>query len=198
MKIENRKMKNPQNSPTKLTDAADALKGVRVGLCLLVEDTFAVKFINSDMAGGVDDAAVTHADAHMNDAAISILEEGQVVTLYITEADLDATGRLLRRIARQPDIQGFETDLRETRTIDATLGATTPEVRGVEETALSEVGGAIEGDILLVVHPSLITIIYTAYLRPFLLAEKHLHGVAGEELVDHLGAVTALGTHGHR
>lgn len=163
MKIENRKMKNPQNSPTKLTDATDALKDVRVGLCLLVEDTFAVKLINSDMAGGVDDAAVTHADAHMNDAAISILEEGQVVTLHITEADLVATGHLLRGIARQPDIQGFETYLRKTRTVDAALGTATPEVRGVKEIALGEVGSAIEGNILFVVHPTLVTIIYTPH-----------------------------------
>ena len=99
MKIENRKMKNPQNSPTKLTDATDALKGVRVGLCLLVEDTFAVKLINSDMAGGVDDAAVTHADAYMDDAAVSILEESKVVALNVARAYLDAASGLLAGVA---------------------------------------------------------------------------------------------------
>ena len=40
------------------------------------EDSLGIELVDADLTGGVDDAAVAHADAHMDDAPFGILEEG--------------------------------------------------------------------------------------------------------------------------
>ena len=43
----------------------------------------------------MDNTSVTHADTHMDNASLGVLEESEVVTLHVTQADLVAAGYLL-------------------------------------------------------------------------------------------------------
>lgn len=174
-------------------DAADGMEAVGVGRA--VENALAVEGVDAHLSGGVDDAAVAEADAYVDDAPLGVLEEGEVVAQGVARADLDAAGGLLRRVARKPEVQRLETDLREARAVDAGGGASAPEVGGAEEEALREVGRGAERHILLVVHPALVTVIVQAYCAPFLLAAQHLEGVARQQLIDHLRTVGRLAPH---
>ena len=69
------------------------MEPVSVGLA--VEDSRGVELVNAHETRRVDDTAVTHADAHMDNAALVVLEEGQVVALDVAEADFVAAGDLL-------------------------------------------------------------------------------------------------------
>lgn len=66
------------------------------------------------------DTAIAHANAHMYNTTVGILKESQVITQYITEADLVSCRHLLRGIARKPDSQSLEAYLRQARAVDAT------------------------------------------------------------------------------
>ena len=102
----------------------DGMKAVRVFLSVVY--SLLVEGVDTYETGGVNNAAVTHADAHMDDTAVGVLEESEVVALHVAKAHLVATGILLRSIARQPHPHGFETDLREARTVDAAPRTTAP------------------------------------------------------------------------
>ena len=178
-------------------DAADGVEGVTVLLCAFDEDAAGVEGVDADLAGGVDDAAVTHTDAYVDDATLGVVEEGEVVALDVAGADLDTAGGLLRGIAGKPDIVGLEAYLREAGAVDAAGGTAAPEVGGAQEETLGKVGGGVEGGVLLVVDPSLVAIVVASHPRPFLLTLNDFDGVAQDKLVDHLGAVAGFGPHGH-
>lgn len=162
-----------------------------------VVNTLGIKHINADLARRVDDMSVAHADAYVDDTPLFVLEKGQVVALQVADADLHATGDLFRCVAWQPDIQGLETDLCKARTVDAAGGASAPEVGGVQEKPLGQVGSAVEGYELLVVNPPAIAVVGTLYKAPTLLMFNDFHGIAEQQLVDHLTAVAGFGPHGH-
>ena len=77
----------------KLFYPADGME--TVGVFFAVEDSLAVEGINPHETRGMHDAAIAHANAHMDDTSLGILEESKVVTLHITKAHLVATGHLL-------------------------------------------------------------------------------------------------------
>lgn len=198
-------MKNEKNSLIRmirrfqkklpLFHAADGMKPVRVFLA--VEDSCGVKRINPHVTRRVDNPPITHADAHMDDTSSIILEEGEVVALHVTEANLIATGRLLRSIAWQPDAHSLEAHLRQSGAVDTSSRTATPEIRCIEEAALRQVGGVAERHNLLVVHPALIAIVLATHPRPFFLPLDHFHRVARQELVHHLGPIASLSPHRH-
>ena len=168
-----------------------------VAASLLDEDAFAVKSVDAHLAGGVDDAAVAHTDTHMDNATLGVLEESQVVALHITKTHLVATGHLLRGVAREPDAQCFKADLRETTAVDAACAAAAPQVGGAKEEALGQVGGILEGDILLVVNPPAVAVVVALHETPFFLSFNDFHSLALQHLADHLAAVAGFGPHGH-
>ena len=58
---------------------------VGVGLGLLVEDTSGIESVNTDIAGGVDDATIAEANTDMDDASLVVLEEAEVVLFELLE-----------------------------------------------------------------------------------------------------------------
>ena len=151
------------------------MERVGVGSGAFYKDATGVEGVDTHLAGSMNNSSVTHTDAHMDDAALGILEESEIVALDVTLTHFVATGNLLRGIARKPDAEGLEADLRETRAVDATCGTSSPKVGCAKEKALRELGSAIKRNILFVVQPPLVTIVFTAYLRPFLLSFQHFH-----------------------
>ena len=79
------------------------MERMRVSMRFFVVNTLAIKQIDTHLSGGVDDVTVSHADAYMHDTTLGVVEEGHVVALYVAQAHLVATGRLLRGVAWEPD-----------------------------------------------------------------------------------------------
>ena len=119
--------------------AADGLKSVSI--FFPIKDPLLIQGINPHITRRMYNTTVAHADTHMHHTPLVVLEEGEVVTLDVTLADLHAAGSLLRSVTWQPDTIGLETDLGEPRAVDAAAGTASPEVGGAEETALGQFGG---------------------------------------------------------
>lgn len=182
-----------------------------IGVGLLVKDARIVEAVDADIAGGMDDAAIAEADADMDDTALVVLEEAEVVLLKLLErGDGDALGGLLGGIAQEGDATSEEADLGEPGAVDAHDGAPSPEIGGAKIAVERHLGGRggrdggsaletsvfddVERDlvILLVVHPAFVAVEVATDARPLGGALKDLKSVAHKELVDHLGSVGGL------
>lgn len=169
----------------------------------------------------MDDVPVAHADTHMYDASVGILEEGKVVALdlashaslhlgstqsglalhstsaMVAQAYFNAACYLLRGVAWEPYSQRFKAYLCEPGAVDAARRTSTPKIGCVEEQSFGEVCGAVERDKLLVVNPSAIAVISALQEAPSLLVFNNFGSISQQQLVDHLGTVGSVGAHGY-
>ena len=66
-----------------------------VCISLTIENSCRVEFINAHIARRMNYVTVAHADAHMDDASLVVLEESKVIALHVTKTDLVTAGHLL-------------------------------------------------------------------------------------------------------
>ena len=66
-----------------------------VCIFLAIEDSLTIEDVNAHETRRVDNASVTYADAHMDDASLVVLEESKVIALHVTKTNLVTAGHLL-------------------------------------------------------------------------------------------------------
>lgn len=173
-------------------------------------DARGVEAVDAHLARGMDDAAVAQIDADMDDAALGIGEETEVVGLGKGKGGNGlALGGLLRGIAQQTDPAGFEADLGEARTVDAIGCAASPQIGGAKVAVTrhgartggqgldGRIEGAGQGLELTGIDIATVAVVLALDEHPIATALYETDDIVAEELVDHLGAMRGLGAHGY-